>query len=78
MISSSHLRCRIAGHAWVPYGPPPRYMDYLPHLVRCKCCGGFQHASGNPINPDYPSRLRPYPEPTAPGEPTGWARYRTE
>jgi hypothetical protein len=67
------LRCRISGHLWQPYGPPPRYADYLPHVVRCDRCLGYQLASGDPLDAALLQNVRPYPPP--PDDRIGWTRY---
>lgn len=47
-----HLRCRIIGHRWTPTAPPPRYMDYLPDVVKCRRCRQYQFASGDGLSAD--------------------------
>ena len=67
--------CRVAGHRWVPYGPPPRYADYLPHVVSCSRCGAYRFADGTPLPDAHRDRIRPYPARPEPDASTGWFRY---
>ena len=66
------LQCRALGHAWEPYGPAPRYADYLPDVVLCRRCGDYRFATGDRLGKSYLPFVRPYPQPRREGEPSGW------
>ncbi len=61
--------CVVRGHRWLPYGPPPRYRDYLPHVERCHRCGRHRYANGDKI-PRGLEGLLPYPPDEGRGR--GW------
>ena len=62
-------------HSWEPFGPPPRFRDYLPEVRRCSGCEAYQFETGQPVPADSLTSVRPYPPPE-PGEPTGWTSWK--
>ncbi|HEY3633338.1 MAG TPA: hypothetical protein VGL21_20735 [Jatrophihabitantaceae bacterium] len=66
------LGCLLSSHRWIPYGPPPRYRNYLPPVERCTRCHAYRHASGEKIARSADG-VRPYlPDD---GGPRGWVSF---
>jgi hypothetical protein len=75
VIGLRKLRCRVSGHQLEPFGPAPRYADYLPDVVRCARCRAYRFVSGEPVPRSLRSNIRPYSPPDPSGTPTGLVRW---